>query len=243
MKRSASPAREKGPSFTLIELLVVIAIIAILAAMLLPALQQARERAKTSHCANNLKTLGSMVGFYQADFNSWLPATMGWWSGRFFADILPYMGLPSRPASNGTREVDPYAKVPASVYCHSDHKRLASAGGSNKSGLYMTYGQNYWARRDAAASGGATNPKLTHLMRPAGLRRMGGIIYLIDATRENLAQVTLSVNAWPFKTTADPTGGAPEFRHNDSANIIYLDFHVGNANMNKLAGKNNMFND
>ena len=88
-----------------------------------------------------------------------------------------------------------------------------------------------------------TNPKLTHLMRPAGLRRMGGIIYLIDATRENLAQVTLSVNSWPFKTTGDPTGGAPEFRHNNSVNIIYLDFHVGNANMNKLAGKNNMFND
>ena len=153
------------------------------------------------------------------------------------------MGLPSRQASNGTREVDPNGKVPASVYCQSDHKRLASAAGSNRSALYFTYGQNYWARRDAAASGGATNPKLTHLMRPAGLRRMGGIIYLIDATRENLAQVTLSVNSWPFKTTADPTGGTPEFRHNDSANVIYLDFHVGNANMNKLAGKNNMFND
>jgi len=93
-----APSRLADRAFTVIELLVVITIIATLAALLLPALTAAKNRAKTTTCASNIRQIGAALNFFLADHDQLFPYAAPW--------TYPYyLGTPTYPYSGPTNKI------------------------------------------------------------------------------------------------------------------------------------------
>jgi prepilin-type N-terminal cleavage/methylation domain-containing protein len=119
----------RGAAFTLIELLVVVAIIAILASLLFPALARAKDKGKTTACANNLRQLILATTMYEQD-QKYYPAA--WPPPLWYTQLQPYVG---KSATNKGQGV---------FVCPSSFQKNANGKGTRVGGVsgFLAYAQN-----------------------------------------------------------------------------------------------------
>ena len=164
--------------FTLIELLVVIAIIAILASMLLPALNQARDKSRSIACMTNFKQLAQGVIAYSMDFSDYLPVSDEERSGRWSREIAPYVGVPNNNTNDALVAYDDVRLIRGVFRCPSlTDGKIKTFPGVVDASLYSAIGYG-WNEMIGAKNVHAAYPrrKIQELKKPSMKIMMGDTV-------------------------------------------------------------------
>jgi prepilin-type N-terminal cleavage/methylation domain-containing protein/prepilin-type processing-associated H-X9-DG protein len=220
--------KNKKMGFTLIELLVVVAIIAILAAMLLPALARARERARTALCISNLKQIGLAFHMYIEDYDGYFPhfnwdyqnnEADGTWYDIWYVTLVRLNYLKGYEVFN----------------CPSKRYNFGKTPGVDLNWPCIDYGYNYLYIGSSAYLYTPENYRTP----PAKLSRIAKpdkTILVADTARTSSAKSRMTYGFYRLQPSYrdDIITGTLDARHNRSLNVLWVDGHVTNHFFPKL---------